>query len=57
MTTSLLERATTSAASRGTSSRPTCQVYAGSLLAPCPNPATATVVRRGAERPVCPAHA
>ncbi|HWG93323.1 MAG TPA: hypothetical protein VNU66_03740 [Mycobacteriales bacterium] len=51
MTTSLLERTATA----GT--RTTCQVYAGTLLAPCPNPATRRVVRAAGERRVCPAHA
>lgn len=54
MTTTLLDRTATDAARPATT---TCQAWAGSLLAPCPNRATVTVVRRGAEREVCPAHA
>lgn len=35
----------------------TCQAYAGSLVAPCPNSARTTVTVRGQQRAVCPAHA
>jgi hypothetical protein len=35
----------------------TCQAFAGSLVAPCPNTATDTTVVRGQRRSVCPAHA
>lgn len=54
MTTSLLHRETTERAETRTQ---TCQAFAGSLVAPCPNVATATTVVRGQERGVCPAHA
>jgi hypothetical protein len=56
MTSTLLDRTTLT----DIDGRPvvtTCQAWAGSLLAPCPNRATTSVVRRGAERVVCPAHA
>lgn len=50
MTTALLLRTT------ATSTTTTCQAYAGSLLAPCPNVATEGTVLRGQQREVCPAH-
>lgn len=52
MTTSLLHRET--AAETRTQ---TCQAFAGSLVAPCPNVATETTVIRGTDRGVCRAHA
>lgn len=55
MTTSLLHRDTT-ATTTATRTR-TCQAFAGSLVAPCPNVATEASVVRGEQRGVCPAHA
>jgi hypothetical protein len=34
----------------------TCQVYAGTLVVPCPNRATDTVEHGRQSRPVCRAH-
>jgi hypothetical protein len=34
----------------------TCQVYAGTLVVPCPNPATDVVEHGRQSRPVCRAH-
>ena len=56
MTTSLLQRETTTTAETAVRSQ-TCQAFAGSLVAPCPNVASETTVVRGEERGVCPAHA
>jgi len=55
MTATMLKR--TAHTADPTTTANTCQVYAGSLLAPCQNPGTRTVVLSGAERQVCPAHA
>jgi hypothetical protein len=56
VTTMLLH--TETAAHDDTASRTgTCQAFAGSLVAPCPNAATDTTVVRGEGRRVCPAHA
>lgn len=52
MSTTTLDRTTRRPDARGE----TCQVYRGSLLAPCPNPSTRTAGGRGTARPVCAAH-
>jgi hypothetical protein len=54
--TTMLLHTDTAYADTATGTR-TCQAFAGSLVAPCPNTASDTTVVRGQERRVCPAHA